>query len=183
MNKFLVCIIFISSSLSLAEEVKEQPAPDVPTASSRAQQELIDTEKLVSTLTAKVNAKQTSIDALIKQKQQEKDPEKIAEIIKLLQQEHRDWTSLIQEHSSKLNVLKYRFPERGATFERKYKRFNPRSLDQMEESVGIEKQLHQSREKVKRIYGVSGDTKKTKTESNKSIPEKDGLLKPKTISK
>jgi hypothetical protein len=182
MSKILFALITLFSILSLSEETKEPPAAEVPAASSRAQQELMETEKQVSTLTAKVNAKQAAIDTLLKQKQVEKDPEKITELIKLLQQEHRDWSALIQEHNSKLNVLKYRFPERGASFERKYKRFNPRSLDQMEESVGIEKQLHLSREKVKKIYGVSEENKKPNSESNKKTPQQDQLLKPKTIS-
>ncbi|MFN8846408.1 MAG: hypothetical protein ACK5V3_12930 [Bdellovibrionales bacterium] len=182
MNKILFALLTLVSTLSRGEEEKGPPAAELPSASSRAQQELIETEKQVSALTAKVNAKQASIDSLLKQKQIEKDPEKVTELIKLLQQEHRDWSSLIQEHNSKLNVLKYRFPERGASFERKYKRFNPRSLDQMEESVGIEKQLHLSREKVKKVYGVSEQTKKPTSDLKKKTPQQDPLLKPKTIS-
>ena len=182
MNKQICIFFFLSAIMSFAEEVKEQPPAEGLSASSRALQELMETEKQVSALTAKVNAKQTAIDTLIKQKQNEKDPEKVAEIIKLLQQEHREWTGLIQEHNAKLNVLKYRFPERGSTFERKYKRFNPRSLDQMEESVGIEKQLHHSREKVKKVYGISDEPKKPAVDNTKKQPQTDSLLKPKTLS-
>lgn len=183
MNKWIIVAVIFLSSVAFAQDKPEQPAQEAPTPSGRALQELMETEKQVSGLAAKVNGKQASIDTLIKQKQAERDPEKVAEIIKLLQQEHRDWSSLVQEYNSKLNVLKYRFPERGATFERKYKRFNPRSLDQMEQSVGVEKHLHQSRDKVNRVYGVEPQKRKP-PQTEKVAPEQsDNLLKPKTISK
>lgn len=174
---FQVLVVLVQAE----DEKKEEVVTEAAVGSSRSAQALLETEKLVATLAAKVNAKEISISGLIKQKQTERDPEKVAEIIKLLQQEHRDWSALVQEYNSQLNVLKYRFPERGSTLKRKYKRFNPRTLDQLEQSVGIEKQLHISREKVKRVYGVEKETiKKPQDETNKKA---DDLLKPKTISK
>lgn len=183
-NAFFVATLVMSLSVFASDEKHEEKKEETTLSeSARAVKELMDIEKQVSTLAAKVNAKETAINGLLKQKQIEKDTEKVSEIIKLLQTEHREWSGLVQEYNSQLNVLKYRFPERGAMFDRKYKRFNAKTLDQMEQSAGIEKQLYQGREKVKRIYGVDKNSKQFKEDQKKDRPQSESLLKPTTISK
>lgn len=174
-------IVVLLTSLALFAEEAEKPA-EVPVESSRAANELLALEKQVAATAAKVAGKEASVMSLIKQKKAETDPAKVAETIKLLQQEHNDLKQLIKEHDSQLTVLKYRFPERGSTYDRKYKRFSSKSLEQMEQAVGVEKHLYDARKKVKKVYGT--DVKKTgqKPQSEKKT-QQNSIINPTVISK
>lgn len=173
-------IVILSNFTVFAEEAEK--SPEVPVESSRAAIELQALEKQVAATAAKVAGKEASVMSLIKQKKVETDPAKVAETIKLLQQEHNDLKQLIKEHDSQLTVLKYRFPERGSTYDRKYKRFSSKSLEQMEQAVGVEKHLLDSRKKVKKVYGIDIQNTEKKSESE-SINQKNSILNPTVISK
>ncbi len=174
-------VLILVTSFSVFAEEAEKPA-EVPVESSRAANELMALEKQVAATAAKVAGKEASVMSLIKQKKVETDPEKVAETIKMLQQEHNDLKQLIKEHDQQLTVLKYRFPERGSTYDRKYKRFSSKSLEQMEQAVGVEKHLYDARKKVKKVYGV--DTRSTgKKPESESKTQQNSILNPTVISK
>jgi len=174
-------ILILFTSFALHAEEAEKPV-EVPVESSRAANELLALEKQVAATGAKVTGKEASVLSLIEQKKVEADPAKVAEIIKLLQQEHNDLKQLIKEHDSKLTVLKYRFPERGSTFDRKYKRFSSKSLEQMEQAAGVEKQLHDARKKVKKVYGI--DTRNTSQKpGSETKTQQNSITLPTVISK
>lgn len=185
MNNFLA-IVFIFTLLDLglanAEEAKTESTEEQSPRSARAAKELMDLEKQAAGTLAKINGKEASVIALLKQKQKESDPAKVSEIIKLLQTEHTELKQLIKEYDNQLNVLKYRFPERGSSFDRKYKRFSSKSLDQMEQAVGVEKHLRDSHKNVKRVYGVEGESQQ-KINDDLQIKKKDSILEPSIISK
>ena len=117
----LLSLIFVFN-LSFAEE--SESTTEEPPRNARAVKELMDLEKQAAGTFAKINGKEASIISLLKQKQTETDPVKIAEIIKILQTEHSEMKQLAKEYDAQLSVLKYRFPERGSSFDRKYKRFS-----------------------------------------------------------
>ena len=188
MIKFL--LIFLLALQVFAGEGEEgggesgAAAPGSNTAEKKAGKELMDLEKQVAGLAAKIKAKSDSVELLLKQKTEEKDPEKLTEIVKLVQQEHRELQSLTKEYNTQLGVLQYRFPERGMTQTRRYQRMSTRSLEDMEKSLGLESHLKKSRDKVKKVYGI--EDKPVKSEATKSKPideSEDGLLKPATLSK
>lgn len=190
MNKILailMCLSFVSTAYTeeASEETNKAEVPEAPvTPEQKATKELMDLEKQISTTSAKITAKNTSVTDLIKQKQTETDPEKLAEILKLLQQEHRELNTLIKEHSTQVGVLQYRYPERGLSLQRKYKRFNAKSLEEMEKSLGLEGHLKRSRDRINRVYGV--DTSKPKANSKnkqETKSDKESILGPTTISK
>lgn len=186
MNKtILFLLMFCHLTYGLAEEKKEQTA-EVETGAQpdqKSAKELMDLEKQVSAIAAKIAAKETSVRDLIRQKQAETDPEKLPEIIKLLQQEHRDLGQLIKEHGAQMGILNYRFPERGVSVKRKYKRFDSRSLDDMEKSIGLEGHLNRSRDKVNHVYGYEGQEKKNTRSVENPNKSKDAILSPTTLSK
>lgn len=174
---------FASEEPPKEEETKPEAAAPAP-QDQKAVKELMELEKQVTTTGAKITAKDASVKDLIRQKQLEKDPQKLTEIIKLLQQEHKDLNALIKEHATQLGVLQYRYPERGVSLQRKYKRFNSKSLEEMEKSIGLEGHLSRSREKVRKVYGVEEPKAKKNDElQENSVPQKDSILSPATISK
>jgi len=187
MNRFGLILLFVVLMpwISMASEAAPEAAENPSEASAQDQKsgkELLELEKQVATISAKITAKEASIKDLLIQKQGEKDPERLSEIIKLLQQEHRELSSLIREHSTQLGVLNYRYPEKGVTQQRKYKRFSSKSLEEMEKSLGLDGHLSRSREKVRKVYGVQSQTA-PKGSSPKPSSDKDSLLNPSTISK
>jgi len=186
MNKFLaVVFVFLILDLGLSsanEDESAVAAEEVSPRNARAVKELMDLEKQTAGTLAKINGKEASIISLLKEKQKESDPAKVSEIIKLLQVEHTEMKQLIKDYDRQLNVLKYRFPERGSSFERKYKRFSSKSLDQMEQAVGIEKHLNDSRNNVKRVYGVQKESEQKKNE-DLEIKKKNSIIDPSVISK
>ncbi len=185
-TKFRVVILFylFLVTSTLAEEAKEghEKKPEVaPTAESRNSKELLDLEKQVASLHAKIQAKTQSVETLLKQKNEEKDPQKLTEIVKLVQQEHRDLEQLTREHNIQLGVLRYRFPERGGTQGRRYQRLSTKSLEEIERTLGLDGHLEKSRKRIKTVYGVS-DTEKNRSHPSKK-GEKDSVLRPGVISK
>lgn len=189
MNKFLAIILSLSLfSVVKAEEpqdeAKKEEAQEPATPEQKSTKELMELEKQISTTAAKITAKNSSVTELIRQKQSETDPEKLAQIIKLLQQEHRELNTLIREHSTQVGVLQYRYPERGVSKQRKYKRFNAKSLEEMEKSMGLEGHLKRSRDKINRVYGVdTSKPKKNGPAKKESKADKESILAPTTISK
>ena len=173
----LLMVLF--TSFVLYAEEAEKPT-EAPAENSRAANELLVLEKKLVGTAGKVAGKEASVISLIKQKKTETDPAKVAETIKFLQQEHNELKKLIKEYDSQLTVLKYRFPERGSSYDRKYKRFSSKSLEQMEQSVGVEKHLYDSRIKVKKVYGVDTQDKDKKPQNG--TPQ-NSILNPTFISK
>lgn len=186
MNKILaILLLFSIFDLGLASASEDEAAPtteEVSPRSARAAKELMDLEKQAAGTLAKINGKEASIISLLKEKQKETDPAKVSEIIKLLQSEHTEMKQLIKDYDRQLNVLKYRFPEKGSSFERKYKRFSSKSLDQMEQAVGVEKYLNESRENIKRVYGVDKQSEQKRNE-DLEVKKKNSIIDPSVISK
>ena len=161
----------------------EAAAPAAPTAEQRAEKELQEAEKQVASLDAKMKAKKESIESLLRQKAEEKDPERLSEIVKLVQQEHRDLEKLTQEYNTKLGVLQYRFPERGLKQSRRYQRQNTKSIDEMEKSLGLDAHLKKSRDKIKTVYGIKEKPAPKKDAAQKNPKSEESILQPATISK
>ena len=126
----ILCCLFLITQVYAEEPVegnKESQEAAAPTA--LANKELMDVEKQVGSLAAKIKAKEDSIASLLKQKSVEKDSEKLSEIVKLVQQEHRELEQVTRDYNTQLGILQYRFPERGLSKSRRYQRLNTKSLE------------------------------------------------------
>jgi hypothetical protein len=191
----MIKIIFplLLSLLVFANEGGEAPPAEnhgggeagaAPSADQKAQKELQDVEKQVAGLAAKIKAKNDSIEHLLTQKNIESDAEKTAELVKLVQQEHRELKTLTSEYNTQLGILQYRFPERGLNLQRRYQRLDTKSIDEMEKNLGLDAHLKKSRDKIKTVYGVSEKPapKKEGTEKRDRISQ-EPLVQPSVLSK
>jgi hypothetical protein len=193
MTKILMALLFTFTITLHAEEGGEGgekkeggegAAEKVETPDQKATKELADVEKKVASLSAKIKAKNESIEKLLEERAVEKDASRLAEISQLLKKEHKDLEEATQDYNTQLGVLQYRFPERGVTQGRRYQRLSTKSLEEMEKSMGLDADLKKSRDKVKTVYGVKDDSKTKKQEAAKKNPNADEtLLQPSTISK
>lgn len=183
---FLFLLATLSfSTRSLAEEApKPEATPNVNAAEQKAVKDLMDLEKQIGGLQAKITAKQQSVEALLKQKNEEKDPEKLSEIVKLVQQEHREMEKLKKEYNTQVGILNYRHPERGVTQSRRYQRLSTKSLEEMEKSLGLDAHLARSRKKAKLVYGISDEKPKSASPKKAADPtQEESVVNPALISK
>ncbi len=182
MIKVLCCLLFVFQLQAEETTEESKDADGAPTAT--VNKELTEVEKQVASLSAKIKAKNDSIKDLLKQKSVERDSEKLSEIIKLVQQEHRDLEKTTREYNAQLGILQYRFPERGLSLGRRYQRLNTKSLDDMEKTLGLEAHLKKSREKAKTVYGVKDKPAVRKDKSmKKDATAEENLLQPAVLSK
>lgn len=182
LTSFLLLAILCFTSIAKSEEAPKPEAGAAP-AEQKATKDLMDLEKQIGGLQAKILAKTQSVEALLKQKNEEKDPEKLSEIVKLVQQEHREAEQLKKEYNTQLGILNYRYPERGVTQSRRYQRLSTKSLEEIEKSLGLDAHLAKSRKKAKLVYGISEEKTKVPGEK-KSLPQQgESVVNPALISK
>ncbi len=186
MIKYTIVFLFVINAYANEEKAapKEGEAASnaAPSPDQKASKELMDLEKQVTGLAAKVKAKSDSVELLLKQKSVEKDPDKLMEIVKLVQQEHRELEQVTRDYNTQLGVLQYRYPERGLSKSRRYQRMNTKSLEDIEKTLGLDAHLKNSRERVKTVYGVKDSPKKDGT-VKQDPKEEESLLQPATLSK
>lgn len=85
-----------------------------------------------------------------------------------INKEHKELRDLITEYDKKRTILRYRYPEAGAASDRKYKRIELKSLDELKTETVMEKRLRQTSEKVKKVYNYQD---KDKEEAEKKARE------------
>lgn len=186
MMKYMIAFLFVINAYANEEKAApkegESAASAAPTADQRSSKELMDLEKQVTSLAAKIKAKSDSVELLLKQKSVEKDPDKLMEIVKLVQQEHRELEQATREYNTQLGILQYRYPERGLSNSRRYQRLNTKSLEDIEKTLGLDAHLKNSRERVKTVYGIK-DNQKKDSAVQKDQKVEESLLQPATLSK
>lgn len=120
---------------------------------AKALPEWVEIQSRLQTLRAKIAAKDRAVRDLIKEKEHAKDPRRSHEIVTNMTNEHRELREATEEYDRQLNLLRYRFPEKGLKEQQRYKRVDVKSLDELEKQVGMEARLKQVTGKVQRQYG------------------------------
>ncbi|MBX2987837.1 MAG: hypothetical protein KF802_08055 [Bdellovibrionaceae bacterium] len=126
------------------EEAKKEEAKSVP--------EWVELQSRLQTLKARIAGKEKTMQELIQAKQHAKDPAQLNQIVKDLKREHHEFQEMAEEYERSRNVLRYRYPEKGLKDGRTYERVNVRSLDDMENQVGLEGSLRRTIGKIRRQY-------------------------------
>lgn len=125
-------------------------------------------EAKIQELAAKIESKKESINKMLEEKEKLKDnsPElkdKIKEIIS----EHKALEKMADDYSSQINLLKYRYPERHAKRDRKYDRVDVKSVEDMEQALGVDGRLNRNMSRMRTAYDIQPPTK----EKIKSTPQ------------
>lgn len=135
-------------------------------------------EAKIQELAAKIESKKESIDKLIEEKEKLKDgsaelKEKIQELIS----EHKALEKMADDYSSQINLLKYRYPERHAKRDRKYDRVEVKSIDEMEQALGVDGKLNRNMARMRNTYDVQPPKKEKAAQVDKKDvkPKSDGL--------
>ncbi len=120
----------------------------------------LEIESKIQELSGKIKSKQTNISHLFEEKNHlsNKSPQ-VKEIIQEIVKEHNEMRTLIEQYDKQINMLKYRFPERNAKSARKYDRIEIKSVDEMEQAIGVDSKLSRNIRKMRSQY--KGETIQT----------------------
>jgi septal ring factor EnvC (AmiA/AmiB activator) len=114
----------------------------------------VEIENKIAELSAKIKSKTGNLQGLIKQKQSlDNDAPQMKELLNSIVKEHNELEATILEYEKQKNVLRYRFPERGSQAERRYKKVESTSLQELERVVGIDGKLNRNLDTMKTHYG------------------------------
>jgi hypothetical protein len=78
--------------------------------------------------------------------------------------DHKEMQKLIEEYDKQMTIFKFRFPERGLKEERLYSPHENKSLDQMEQELGLDGKLNRNMKKMRSQYSSPEKTPQTTDE-------------------
>ncbi len=172
-KSLLFSVIFmLSPSLQAnsggGEEKKEAaPAATVPA--------WIPLEAKITELSARVKSKEESLAKMLEEKNHlPANSPHVKPLLKQILKEHQELQKLAEDHKKNVNQLNYRFPERNAKANRTYDRIEVKSLEQMEQSLGLDGKLDRNMNKMRTQYGTGQAEAHTSHEKKTgAIPKKE----------
>lgn len=189
--KILYFVIILFSVINLRAQDHGEPEKKAEeTAVKPSLQPWIPIEAKIQELSAKIRSKQESIDKLIEEKNHlSAQSPHLKETIKNIIKEHDELKKLAEDYQKNINQLNYRFPERNAKSQRAYDRIEVKSIDEMEQALGVDGKLNRNVKKMRSQYGGAKsktsseheqDDKKAKPQiikdKSKSIEEEDSII-------
>ena len=181
-----VLVILFSTVLVYANEGAEKPAAAdghgggaaaTPAAaevkySGRQTEEWLKIQADVVTLKGKVETQKTLVEGLIKQRAHSAGHFS-TEDAETLRKEHENLITMIDKYNAISTSFQNRFPEKGASMGRVYKRIDPENIDKMESQMTAEGRLDNLNKKIKKQYLKSAEVK---VEKKTSAPQKSESL-------
>lgn len=101
---------------------------------------------------AKYGAIEHKLNELIKEKQRTKDPEHAKKLIKEITKQYDELTKAYNSHKEEQVHMRFMHPEQDDSEGRKYTDKKPRSLKELNTTIGLDNQLTLLRKKVEKIY-------------------------------
>jgi hypothetical protein len=129
--------------------------------------EWIKLETELQSLSAQVRQKQASVDRLIEEKRLAEDPSRVAEVIRKLASEQNSLRVAVENYNQKRTLLKYRYPERKASYQRKYEKIEVNAIEELERRLALSRRILAARKKIQLTYGISFKKDVSKNENIK----------------
>lgn len=164
------CVLMSSLYLNANSggEEKKETAPAAPVATVPA---WIPLEAKITELSARVKSKEESLAKLLEEKNHlPANSPHVKPLLNQILKEHEELQKLAEDHKKNVNQLNYRFPERNAKANRTYDRIEVKSLEQMEQSLGLDGKLDRNMNKMRTQYGTS------KADAHSSHEKKTGVI-------
>lgn len=134
------------------EEGGHESAPAAPAATIPA---WISLEAKITELSARIKSKEESLAKMLEEKNHlPANSPHVKPLLKQILKEHEELQKLAEDHKKNVNQLNYRFPERNAKANRTYDRIEVKSLEQMEQSLGLDGKLDRNMQKMRTQYGT-----------------------------
>ena len=107
---------------------------------------------------------EAEIKNLIHHKRSEHDREAQKKVMKEIEEKHKKLIEAYKTYNDEVNHVKFRHPEQGDDGERTYTILKPRTLEQIENDVGLEGKLDRVKRKMEAQYNQSPPPPKSKKE-------------------
>lgn len=146
-NFIFLCLLMASAVAFASGGGEEKPAAETSSAP--------EYNKKLSELTSlenKVKESRAVIQDLIQHKNATSNREKKHEIVEQMIERHRQLIDEIKRYNEARHQLKYRFPEKDDSTERRYLPLKEQSLEQMEQEMGLDADLTRVKKMVDKKY-------------------------------
>lgn len=197
MNKYLkpffsAILISVFSVVAFAndkEEKKEEAGAEKAKAAPPATlPPWIAIEAKIQELSSKIKSKEESLQKLLEEKNHmpENSPH-VKETLKLILKEHAELKNLADDYKKNISMLNYRYPERNAKTGRSYDRIEVKSINEMEQAMGVDGKLNRNIKKMRTQYGTGSEkdnhpdshakpASKAKNKQSPSIDEEGAII-------
>lgn len=168
-SRLLLIIYILWSAVGVANEDAHSGDNEHGVTKAEEQPGWLELEAQISSLEAKLTAKNRAIEALIEEKAHVKaTSSKLNQIIEEIGKEDRERRQIAEQLEKQKTILHFRYPERGARKDRKYQRAEMKTVEDIESNLGIEGRLNHS---LKKMRGQYGEEEKKKTGSPAKSPK------------
>ncbi len=163
LNKLVVILvtIFIVSTFAQEESEKKMPAKkdsakanETKIYSGKQNEEWLTVQNQLTTLKGRVGNQKKLVENLIIQKEAVKGAQQAA-VIDELKKAHLELIRLIGQYNEISTTFETKFPEKGGSLGRVYKRIDPANIDAMENKMTIEGRLQKLDRTIKNKYSKS----------------------------
>lgn len=144
------------------QDVKEETAAVVEPIKA---DEWLELNNRVATLKVKIKMRQDTLKKLVEEKQTEKSPQKVAEILKSMMEEHKGLQKEAAEYNKQSSILMYRFPEKSLAGEkRKYERVEVGTLEQLEDQLTLDAKIKKTVSKAQKQFPLKNKPRTIKSD-------------------
>lgn len=117
----------------------------------------------------KIRGVEEEIQGLIQQKNQNRNPDVREELLKEIVKKNQERLKLYKEYKKEQEHIRFEHPAKGDKSERKYRRVKLKSLDDLEDELGVDGQLSRIKQKV--LSNLKSEKKMSK-KGQKAAPKK-----------
>src|SRR3989344_3816396 len=147
-SNFLAVTVFFVSPLLWAQDSKNEKAKNI-SYSGKQSEEWMQVQTQLITVKGKVENQQKLVENLIMQKENLKGKEQ-SEKIEQLKKEHTELMRLIQHYNQLSLDFQTKFPEKGSTMGRVYKRMDTTNVEGIQKQMTLDGRLKRLSHKVKK---------------------------------
>ncbi len=183
-TKFFLVHFFIASMTILVHSAEEDaqskasknnsaPAPGASNEkqySGRQTEEWMIVQTQLTTMKGKVENQKKIVESLIQQKEVTKGAEQ-SEKIEELKKAHLEYIRVIEVYNQLNTTFQTKFPEKGGTVGRVYKRMDPATIETLQNKMSVEGRLQKLNKMIEKQYSKAlapGDKNKPKAATQHS---------------
>ncbi len=123
----------------------------------------------MGTKQSKMKALEGEIEELIHHKKGTENPDEITHITTTLAEKHAELAKVAREYREEQLHIRFKHPEQGDESERKYPRYQLKTLKEMASGHGLDAKLDKIKERLQHTFGM----KKTESEEETAKGEKE----------
>ena len=119
--------------------------------SGRQNEEWVQVQAQITILKGRLENQRKTVEALIEKKTESSGAQQQA-LIEELKKAHIQWSNSIQQYNELSTTFQNKYPEKGGSVGRIYKRMEPSNIESLEQKMTLEGRLQKLNKKIKKQY-------------------------------